>query len=481
MLIVNQIFEDSPLVRDERAKGEHIAVSPDDNGVIRRLREEADGFVPEKHGGQRLECWLLLESGEALWLLQKEGLIRAITEKADVIATTMDDLTAKTLLVRLPGQDNHSMPLDSTPIGLNSEQTVHLVIFGTSPQAEVLAVNTALTAHFPNYCRDNRLRTRITVVGYPVTAFRSRMLQRYRHLFEHCYHRTLDLEESNPQCILHRPMYEKSRKDFVDIEWEFVNGSTGNDAVRQKLAEWACAERQQLTVAMCYEDEGENVTTAFSLPEEVYTHEVPVLCHTREESLIKNMASDHCRKVVPYSENICRLATLRTLKQMAMRVNYVYNHCFALAPDDPITAPAVIDEQQMKSQWTSLGSFTKQCSCLFNAMTLGTKMHSVGIGNVDWKDYYALSKEEIEMLAEVEHNRWSVEELLLGYRPVSDEEQRAVEADINVKKKLREQKVHYDLRSYDDLRVDATGKNVNVYDKALVQGIPLIVKTCTTS
>ena len=81
----------------------------------------------------------------------------------------------------------------------------------------------------------------------------------------------------------------------------------------------------------------------------------------------------------------------------------------------------------------------------------------------------------------MEHTRWSVEELLLGYRPVSDEEQRAVEADINVKKKLREQKVHYDLRSYDDLRVDATGKNVNVYDKALVQGIPLIVKTCTTS
>lgn len=100
MLIVNQIFEDSPLVRDERAKGEHIAVSPDDNGVIRRLREEADGFAPEEHGGRRLECWLLLESGEALWLLQKEGLIRAITEKADVVATTMDDLAAMSIATR---------------------------------------------------------------------------------------------------------------------------------------------------------------------------------------------------------------------------------------------------------------------------------------------------------------------------------------------------------------------------------------------
>ena len=194
-----------------------------------------------------------------------------------------------------------------------------------------------------------------------------------------------------------------------------------------------------------------------------------------------NLANDRRSNIISYSGAICRLATLRMLKQMAMSVNYVYNHCFALAPDDPVTAPAVIDEQQMKKQWTSLASFTKQCSCLFNAMTLGTKMHSVGISAADWKNYYALSKEEIELLAEVEHNRWCVEELLLGYRPVSDDEQRLVESNIEMKRLLRQQKIHYDLRSYDDLRVDATGKNVNIYDKALTQGIPLIIKTCTTS
>lgn len=481
MLIVNKIFEESPLVKEECAKGESVIAEPDDNSVIMRLRKEADSLVAEEHGGQRLECWLLLESGETLWLLQKEGLAEAITSKYDVMATTLEDLTAKTLLVKLPRNANHYPLLDRNPICYDTDQTVHLVVFGTSPQAEALAVNTALTAHFPNYCRDSRLRTRITIIGHPVTGFRSRMLQRFRHLFEHCYHRVLDLDENNPQCTLHRPIYEKTRKDFVDIEWEFVNGDVDNDAVRQKLTEWANDERQQLTVAMCHADETQNLMAALDLPETVYTQDVPVLCHTHEESLLENIANGHRHNIFAFSGDICRLATLQTLKQMAMRVNYVYNHCFNLSPDEPVTAPAIINETEMISQWSSLGSYTKQCSCLFNAMTLGTKMHSVGISPSEWESYYALSKEEIEVLAEVEHNRWGVEELLLGYRPVTDAEQQLVESDIEKKRALRQQKIHYDLRSYEDLRVDVTGKNVNVYDKALTQGIPLIIKTCTTS
>ena len=111
-------------------------------------------------------------------------------------------------------------------------------------------------------------------------------------------------------------------------------------------------------------------------------------------------------------------------------------------------------------------------------MTLGTKMHSIGHASDDWKEYYALTFEEISILTEVEHNRWSVEELILGYRPVSDEEKKLIEEDISKKKELRSRKIHYDLRAYEELRTDSTGKNVNVYDMALTQGIPLIIKSC---
>lgn len=111
-------------------------------------------------------------------------------------------------------------------------------------------------------------------------------------------------------------------------------------------------------------------------------------------------------------------------------------------------------------------------------MTIGSKMHSLGHGQEDWQRYYALSKQEIEMMTEVEHNRWNMEELILGYRPVTDDEQKMIEKDISLKKKFREKKIHYDIRAFHDLRPDATGKQVYVYDLALTQGIPLIVKSC---
>ena len=107
-------------------------------------------------------------------------------------------------------------------------------------------------------------------------------------------------------------------------------------------------------------------------------------------------------------------------------------------------------------------------------------MHSIGHASDDWTEYYALTLEEINLLTEVEHNRWSVEELILGYRPANDKEMERVEKDIAQKKVLRKQKIHYDLRSFDDLRADSTGKNVNVYDMALTQGIPLMIKSCIT-
>jgi len=66
--------------------------------------------------------------------------------------------------VRLPGIDSDFPALDREPISRDSDSTVQLVIFGDSPQTDALAINAALVAHYPNYCRDPRLRTRITIV-----------------------------------------------------------------------------------------------------------------------------------------------------------------------------------------------------------------------------------------------------------------------------------------------------------------------------
>ena len=479
MLIISTNSNDNSLAAREKAAGELVFVENDDNAAIRRLQEEA-----EKHddsGGMRLECYLVLNDSTSLWLLQTVGLPKEIEEKVDVFATTMEDLLAKTVFVKLPNIPSAFPSLDRKPISRDCETTVHLVIVGFSAQTEALAINAALVAHYPNYCKNTRLRTRITIIDDDVYDGRDRLTQRYVHLFDNSYYRTIDLNDVNPQCYLHRPMYEQTRKDFVDIEWEFVNGNARNDAIRQKLTEWSADSRQQLTIAICHPDFDRNYSESFSLPQAIYQNETPVLCYTEGADIMRMATSSGTyTSIYPFGKECCDIETLRVLKKLAQGVHYVYNHCFSLAPEDPITAPSSIDENIKETLWKNVGSLVKQYSNIFNAMSLGTKMHSIGHTSDDWKAYYALTMEEINILTEVEHNRWSVEELILGYRPANAEEMNLVEEDIAQKTNLRTQKVHYDLRAFDDLRVDNTGKNVNVYDIALTQGIPLIIKTCIT-
>lgn len=480
MLIISTNKNDHSLAVREKTAGEVVFVEPDDNAAILRLMEEAKKY--DDGVGNRLECFIVLNAPTSLWLMQTIGLPKDIENKMDVFATTMEDLLAKTLFIKLPGIPSDFPSLDREPISRDSETTVHLVIVGFSDQAEALVLNAALVAHFPNYCRDTRLRTRFSIIDENVYDVRDRLTQRYVHLFENSYYRIIDLNETDPQCRLHRPIYEKdNRKDFIDIEWEFVNGNIHNDAVRQKLEEWSDDNRQQLTIAICHIDQQRNFNESFGLPNAIYKNEIPVLCHLERNDIINVFRNGGLfRCIYPFGTECCSINTLKILKRLAQRVNYVYNHCFSLAPDDPITAPDSINGKVLESQWKEVGSLPKQYSNIFNAMTLGTKMHSIGHTSNDWKEYYALTMEEIDTLAEVEHNRWCVEELILGYRPVTNDEKKQVEEDISRKKILRNMKIHYDLRAFDDLRTDSTGKNVNVYDMALTQGIPLIIKTCIT-
>lgn len=481
MIIATRKFECSALVARERATGELVLFEKDDNAVVGRLVALTDGYDPLQHGGRRMECWLLLDEASSLWLLQTVGVPEEVRRKADVFATTAADLMAKWLLVRLPGRKSSFPTLDRVHIGRDSDVTVHLVLLGGGDKAEAMALNAALVAHYPNYCRDTRLRTRITLVDERVWEMRDRLLQRYTHLFAHSYHRVLDLAEQHPRCTLHRPLHEGSRKDFVDVEWEFVRGDARNGAVRQKLTEWATSDRQLLTVVVCREEDDACLTEAVSLPEAVYEARIPVFCHAERADLLRLVQQRQTyERVIPYNLEMADFGMLRLLKRMGQCVNYVYHHCFSLPKDAPITAPAHIDTARMEGLWAEVASLPKQYSNIFNAMTMCTKMHSLGHDETDWQTYCALSMQEVDVMTEVEHNRWSLEELMLGYRPMTDEELLMVEKDIGLKRRLRdERKVHYDLRAFDDLREDETGKNVNVYDMALTQAIPLIIKTST--
>ena len=86
-------------------------------------------------------------------------------------------------------------------------------------------------------------------------------------------------------------------------------------------------------------------------------------------------------------------------------------------------------------------------------------------------DQDTLSEEEIQTLASVEHNRWNVEKLMMGFRRPKPEEDKYEFPDY--KGSLKNNKklfIHHDIRPFCDL------DNVKLLDSEIVKYIPWILK-----
>lgn len=467
-----------------------LPTGADDNATMATLKQLA-----QKEGWTgRPVVHLLLQSPASLWMLQTMDLPAEVNKVFEVYPFTMEDAWAKKILVHLPGISDSGYPrLDREPIGADSKQTVHLVISGFDKQAEAVALNAALVAHFPNYdCNDSvPLRTRITIIDSDIKARRDDFLAMYQHLFDNSFYRTVDIKDR--KCEMHRPIYYGQRKDFVDVEWEFVDGSINDETVRQKLVAWVQDERQQLTVVVSHENDEKNLSQCVSLPAEIYERHIPVFVRQRQGGLADSVKQSLIyNNVYPFGMEDCGYDVTLPLVRMAKMLNYFYDYSYSHKKDDTQEPPTVLPSEDVEEAWRKVKSYKFRLSNICNVMTISSKMHSLGHDTDDVDKFYALTADEIHSLAATEHNRWSVERLMMGCRPCTDEEKTEIRNNIaailatkkgeqkptDLKKKYKNEKdVHFDLCAYDELEVDPTGKNAQVYDYDLTACIPLIAKT----
>lgn len=419
----------------------------DDYQVVTQLGRWAERYDVEAHGGSKLLCHLLLQSPQALQMFHTTDFCDAVKQKIDVYPFTMEENWSR------------SITLDYEPITIHSDKHVHLVIFGMGEVAETMALQAAHIAHYPNYVRNHSLRTRITMISENAEALSEGFIKRYRHLFDNSYYRVVNLSEEKAVKVFHRPMYEGKREDFVDVEWEFVDAESWNPDVREKLRQWAQDDKQLLTLVMADRDENKNVAMSLFLPDELYHRSIPI--------------HKYSPKDVEYDVTM-------PLVRMAKNVNYIYDRCYNdnfVNWQGIILSSVEINPVDRDRSWDKLSN-VKRLSSIYNAMTIPSKMRSIGLCEDDWDKFYDISQQDIEILAQVEHNRWNVEELILGFRPCTDEEQDKIAADIETQKEaFKARKIHYDLRAYNDLRPDKTGKSAQVYDLCLSSALPLIAKT----
>lgn len=463
-----------------------------DEDALQRMELLAKSYPVPDASMLKPVCHLLLHNRSSLWLLQTFDLLLEIPAKFELNAFTLEDYWAKNVICQ-PNSNLTAYPhLDRERIDVLSNKTVHFVIHGFGEMGESLAFHAALTCHYPNYERDHSLRTRITVIDEGIERGKSAFVQRYKWLFNHSYYRTISLS-SRSMTQYHEPLYKSSREDFVDVEWEFVDGSLDHPVVQQKLALWTNDPSQLLTVALCQPSCQNNFDQAFILPDEVYRNNIPVLVYVKQAVFLEKVRETSAfGNLYPFGMEDCGYDISLPLLQMAKKLNYCYSCSFGQKG-----IPTHLPAKEVEEEWNKVESVPMRNSNLFNVMALASKMRSLGHPDNDWGRLYALTQEELGQISAVEHNRWSVERLLLGFRPPTDQERREIEENIqafifakktggtdpevDLKKEYKRKKIHYDLCSYRELREDKTGQNVRVYDDDLNACTPLIAQSFNES
>ena len=187
--------------------------------------------------------------------------------------------------------------------------------------------------------------------------------------------------------------------------------------------------------------------------------------------------------IYPFGMNETAYSADEKSLERAKLINYLYSTM--LPPDynkfQSLLVLSAIPDEKIRSEadgyWRGL-SVALKWSNLYNAYSLRIKLAMLrcmrGLKMDDNSmDTKPLSDEEVDILARLEHNRWNVEKLLMGFRKAHKDEDKYEVEDEGKKKELKKNKerfIHHDIRPFDQL--DA----VKELDMELSRYIPWIMK-----
>ena len=316
---------------------------------------------------------------------------------------------------------------------------MHLVIVGMTSMGVALAMKAAHIAHYPNFVRDPKLKTRITFIDLNADTEFDMLRGRYSALFEQCDYRVVDtLDDSRS--------YEHKGTGLSDIEFEFVKGAVESRLVQKLLESWTSAEnRSLLTIAICFEVPQKSIATALYMPQEVYKRALSILvrqnvsCSTIE--LVRQARQYNGLRAFGMLDECYDIDDSSLLQ--AKRVNFIYNR---IKPQVKEWLPLV--DAQADELWKGL-STVHRWSNIYNAHSIPTKLRSFGL---EEPENLLADKDLLEEMAKVEHNRWVMERLIQGYRPTTPEEDQLIKSGKKDKKEIEKNCfAHIYLKPYDQL------------------------------
>lgn len=375
-------------------------------------------------------------------------------------------------------------------IGPDDKKHVHMVVVGSNNFASTVALEAAHLHHFPNFEHDKTQKTRITFIDHNADKEMPLFFTRNRHLFEIQPYLYEDM--TSPKAV-YSPEYhyellseDITKNGFLDVEFEFIKGDVFALGIQNLLREWSNDETQYLSIFLAMTDQRNNFIMGMNMPDEIYENEIPIFIRqNRADNFVTNLRkADNMQ--FSYKNNDMQQAEMRkrryaniypfgmedmaycfneTSLKRAKLINYIYDYLekhkksakvSQLLEDMKNISSNKLWENAEKS-WQTL-SVSNKWSNLYCADSIKCKLDSwYAMHNLDnkaLKDVIVnLSEDETKEFSMVEHNRWNVEKLLLGFRKSRKNEEG------NNNKKLF---IHHDIKPFDDLDDDSKYKNVAI-------------------
>lgn len=364
------------------------------------------------------------------------------------------------------------------PIGYDSDDTVQFVIVGMSRMGVSLGIEVARLAHYPNFVRNSKLKTRITFIDRNCHTEMNYFKGRFKELFTLSQWR--ELKENDNIDLLNEDKWITSDKitekhylgkDFIDIEWEFINRGIEENDIQQYLQQQAINKHKRLTIAICLPDDNDSVAAALYLPEEVYENAIQILVYQYHNSSVIDNISINNRMNQYYKK-------LKAFGMMNEAYDVELIHIQELATqilDDEyykmykqVVKQRGIKEIQVNSN-RGKSHIAKYWSNVYNANSIWTKLRSISSDGASID-----SESDIHNLAITEHNRWVVEQLLMRYRYLTPQEQEKAMLCLEYKEELKGCKMaHLDICSYE--RLCEIDPGIFYLDEGFIRIIPQII------
>ena len=451
-----------------------------------KLISEYVKALPQTEKKERIVCRVMFEYQTSFSVFQFYDIDREVESVIDFRPFNYYELWVQRLLInkeidseRLKEsmRKGSYLPLDGVGgIKQDDDDYVHLFVIGMSRMGVAMAIETAHLAHFPNY-EQKKIRTKITFIDKNAVEEKDFFMGRFKELFKLSYWRYGGVE--NGRLMWHEEHIPFGADylggDFLDIEWEFVNGGIAHSVVQNYILESA-NPHAKVTIAVCLPESNRAHAAALYIDKKIYASEnvLQVLVYNRYGDSITQALNSH-QAQYPYLNKIKAFGAPRECfdagfivqcEEIGNAIGDKYTEINEL-----FIKPTLEKANQSggKGGYKGKSTIAKFWSSIYNGNTMWTKFRSVGYKGGE------LSPEQIEVLSNVEHNRWNMEQLLTNFRPLTKEEQDAVINGVKDKEELKGEMAHLNICSNKRLmELGSIDLGARAYDVGLTSLLPRV-------